>query len=267
MRGHFFCHHRCIFIFAIAYLFISHPALADNNEITKTTATKGIGWTIVLSSLSSEETFIYNESRAARRFSPASTFKILNTLVSLEEKAVPEKEGLMKWDGHQYDIQDWNQNQTLKSAFRHSCVWYFQALARRVGVEKYRDYLHRTAYGELREPFDATSFWLDDSLQISAIEQVEFLRNVYQRAFPFSVSNYETLRQIMLVESGPTFTIWAKSGWVSSVTPQIGWYVGYVETTTDVWFFALNMDILSEEELPMRQQLTKAILQKKGIIK
>ncbi len=63
-------------------------------------------WTIVLSSLSSEETFIHDESRAARRFSPASTFKILNTLVSLEEKAVPENEGLMRWDGHQYDFPD-----------------------------------------------------------------------------------------------------------------------------------------------------------------
>jgi beta-lactamase class D len=110
----------------------------------------------------------------------------MNTLIAIEEKIISEKDEVLKWDGHIYEIPDWNHDQTLESAFKVSCVWYFQELARRVGAEKYRSYLRKSAYGELREPFDETSFWLDGSLQISAIEQINFLKKVYLRTLPFS---------------------------------------------------------------------------------
>ncbi|MDD1615964.1 MAG: beta-lactamase, partial [Methylococcaceae bacterium NSP1-2] len=173
---------------------------------------------------------------------------------------------VLKWDGHVYDLPDWNRDQTLESAFKVSCVWCYQQLARQVGAEKYRNYLHQVAYGELHEPFEETTFWLDGSLVIGAIEQVEFLKKVYQRTLPFSTSSYETLQQIMLVEKTPTFTIHAKTGWATRVMPQIGWYVGYVETSNEVWFFATNLEVRHEKDLPMRQKLTREALQKKGVI-
>lgn len=101
---------------------------------------------------------------------------------------------MLKGDGRTYEFPDWNRDQTLESAFKMSCVWCFQELDRRVGAEKYRNYLRKSAYGELREPFEETTFWLDGSLAISAIEQVEFLKKVYQRSLPFSPSSYETLQ-------------------------------------------------------------------------
>ncbi|MDD1609842.1 MAG: class D beta-lactamase [Methylococcaceae bacterium] len=221
---------------------------------------------IIFSLLFSAQTFIHNESHANRRFSTASTFKILNTLIALEEKAISGKDDVLKWDGHVYDLPDWNRDQTLESAFKVSCVWCYQQLARQVGAEKYRNYLHQVAYGELHEPFEETTFWLDGSLVIGAIEQVEFLKKVYQRTLPFSTSSYETLQQIMLVEKTPTFTIHAKTGWATRVMPQIGWYVGYVETSNEVWFFATNLEVRHEKDLPMRQKLTREALQKKGVI-
>ncbi|NTW50831.1 MAG: class D beta-lactamase, partial [Chlorobiales bacterium] len=225
-----------------------------------------IDGTVVISSLHGGQTFVYNAPRANHRFPTASTFKILNALISLEEKVILGKDDVLKWNGHTYDFQDWNRDQTLESAFKVSCVWYFQELARRVGAEKYRNYLQKSAYGALREPFEETTFWLDGSLEISAIEQVEFLKKVYQHTLPFSESSYETLRQIMLVEKTPTYTMRAKTGWATRVTPQVGWYVGYVETANEVWFFATNIDTRDEKDLPLRQKLTRQALQEKGII-
>jgi len=173
---------------------------------------------------------------------------------------------VLKWNGHTYDLPDWNHDQTLESAFKVSCVWCFQELARRVGAEKYRKYLRKSDYGELREPFVETTFWLDGSLQISAIEQVSFLKKVYLRTLPFSAPSYETLRQIMLVEQTPAFTIRAKTGWAARVKPQVGWYVGYVETPKDVWFFATNIEVRDEKDLPLRPNLTREALQAKGVI-
>ncbi|MEJ2406606.1 MAG: class D beta-lactamase [Candidatus Thiodiazotropha sp.] len=254
--------------FLISLVFLgSSSVVAEDQVLAKLFSKQGLEGTIVLSSLHNAQTFIHNNLRANQRFPAASTFKILNTLIALEETVVSGKDEVLKWDGHQYDFSDWNHDQTLESAFKVSCVWCFQKLARQIGAEKYRSYLHTSAYGELREPFDKTTFWLDGALQISALEQVEFLKNVYLRAHPFSASSFDTLRQIMLVETTPDYSLWAKTGWSARVDPQIGWYVGYVETPKDVWFFAMNIEIREKGDLPLRQKLTRDAFLAKGVIK
>jgi len=253
-------------LITFAALLLSLPANAEDPALAGIFGRHGIDGTIVLSSLRSEHAYIHNDPRANRRFPTASTFKILNTLISLEEDAISGKDDVLKWDGHVHEFPDWNRDQTLQSAFKVSCVWCYQELARRVGAEKYRNYLRKLGYGDLREPFEETTFWLDGSLAVSATEQVEFLRKVYLRAFPFRPSSYETLRQIMLVEQTPSFTMRAKTGWATRSGPQVGWYVGYVETPGDVWFFATNLEVRDEKDLPLRQQLTREALRAKGVI-
>lgn len=240
--------------------------MAEDKEIANLFSQEGVTGTIVIASLHSGQTFIHNDLRANHRFTSASTFKILNTLISLEEKVISGKDDVFKWDGHIYSISDWNHDQTLESAFKVSCVWCFQELARRVGIKKYQSYLLESVYGELHEPFDGETFWLDGSLKISAMEQVEFLKKVYQRTLPFSKSSYETLYQIMLVEQTADFSIRAKTGLAGRSKPKIGWYVGYVETSKDVWFFATNIDIDKEKNLYLRLKLTREVLHKKGVI-
>lgn len=247
-------------------LLLPVPATAEDQALAELFSRQGVEATMVVSSLRQDRTFVHNDTRAAQRFPVASTFKILNTLISLEEKAIAGKDDVLKWDGQLHDIADWNRDHTLESAFRVSCVWCYQELARRVGAEKYRSYLHETAYGELAEPFRETTFWLDGSLQISAMEQVGFLKKLYRRQLPFSAASYETLGQIMLVDRTPAFALWAKTGWATSTNPRVGWYVGYVETPGDVWFFAMNMVAPELKDLPLRQQLTREALRAKGII-
>ena len=256
---------NCAFPFVLA-LFGSSHAAAEDADMARLFAELGVNGTVVVESLDGGQRFVHNDARAARRFAVASTFKIFNTLIALEEHAIAGKDAVLKWDGQVREFPDWNRDQTLESAFRVSCVWCFQDLARKVGGEKYRMYLRQAGYGELREPFDETTFWLDGSLQISALEQVAFLKKVYRQTLPFSAASYETLRQIMLVERTPRFTLRAKTGWAARMTPQTGWYVGYVETAADVWFFATNLDVGAEADLPLRQQLTRGVLMQKGII-
>jgi beta-lactamase class D len=254
-----------LFITFFVLLFSAQTA-AEDQAIATLFARRGLEGTIVISALHSGHIFIHNDTRANHRFTTASTFKIMNALIALEEKAISGKDDVFKWDYHIYAIPDWNRDQTLESAFKVSCVWCFQELARRVGAEKYRSYLRESAYGELHEPFQETTFWLDGSLVISAIEQVDFLKKVYQRTLPFRTSSYDTLRQIMRVEQSPAFTMFAKTGLAGKSKPQIGWYVGYVETAKDVWFFAMNIGIRDEKDLPLRQKLTREALQTKGVI-
>lgn len=256
-----------IFFTLILSMLISLQVFAGDRELADLFAGNGVEGTMVIRSLSTGRSFIHNCRRARSRVSPASTFKIFNTLIALEEGAVSENENLLRWDGRHYEFPDWNRDQNLESAFRVSCVWYYREMARRVGAEKYRSYLQREGYGRLREPFDPTAFWLDGSLAVSPHEQVDFLGKVCRREMPFGASAYETLEKIMIAETNPRYTVRAKTGWASRVRPQVGWYVGYVESGADVWVFALNIDIRSEAELPLRKSLAFDALRLKGIIR
>jgi beta-lactamase class D len=187
--------------------FLPIQVFAEDEEIAKIFAQYGVEGTIIISTLTSNQKFTHNDMRANKRFSPASTFEIPNTLISLESKAILGKDDLFKWDGTQYDFPDWNHDQTLASAFKVSCVWCYQALAKRVGTERYENYLNVLGYGELHKPFEVTMFWLNDSLKISAIEQLEFLKKLYQRTLPFRSNAYETLKEIMQVENAQFYVI------------------------------------------------------------
>lgn len=254
------------FLLICCLLLQSSAALAEDAALTAIFSQHQVSGTLVISSLNTRQTFIHNDVRAARRLPVASTFKIMNTLIALEEKAIAGKTDVLKWDGKQHEFPDWNHDQTLESAFKVSCVWCYQMLAHKVGAEKYLDYLHQCNYGGLKEPFETTRFWLDGALQISALEQVDFLKKVITRTLPFSTSSYETLRDIMLVEQTAHHTLRAKTGWARVANPQVGWYVGYVETANDVWIFAGNIDVNRDGDLPLRQQVTRAALKAKGVI-
>ena len=239
---------------------------AEDPEIAALFAEAGVQGTLVLARLDGQEVILHNAARAAQRLPVASTFKVFNTLIALEEGAISGIDEVMPWDGHQYAYPDWNQDQTLKSAFAVSCVWCYQRLAERIGAERYRTHLAQADYGRLDEPFVTTAFWLDGSLTISAQEQVRFLRQVIERRLPYRAQTYAGLHAIMLAEEGRDSRLYAKTGWAARATPPIGWYVGYVETAEATWIFALNINIRDETDLPLRPSLTRASLQAKGII-
>ena len=96
------------------------PSLAAARDavLAELFARKNIEGTLVLSSLQSEQTFVHNDERSNRRFAVASTFKILHSLIALEEKVATGKDHVIRWNGKRHEFSDWNRDQTLESAFR-----------------------------------------------------------------------------------------------------------------------------------------------------
>ncbi|SDG31871.1 beta-lactamase class D [Pseudomonas benzenivorans] len=253
-------------LLAIALLCCPALAHAEDAAIARLFEASGIDGTLLIESAKTGRRFVHNQTRARQAFTAASTFKVLNTLIALEERAIAGKDGVFTWDGTQYEIAEWNRDQTLEHAFKVSCVWCYQQLARRVGAEKYPTYIRQAGFGQLHQPFDGVRFWLDGTLTISAEQQVAFLKRVAERQLPFKTSGYDTLRAIMLAEKTPSYRLYGKTGWAAGSTPQVGWYVGYVQTADDLWLFALNLDTRSTADLPVRQQLVMQALRAKGIL-
>lgn len=243
------------------------PTPSEDPEMARLFAAAGVEGTLVIASADGRQSYVHNGRRAARRYPAASTFKILNSLIALEEGVISGAEDRLQWDGTRHNFESWNRDQTLRSAFQVSCVWCYQELARRIGPARYRHHLRQAGYGELREPFELTRFWLDGSLRVSALDQIELLRRITRRSLPYRPQSYDTLRQVMLVESGPEvaypYELRAKTGWATISSPEIGWYVGYAESRGRVWLFALNIDLRSEADLPLRLKLAWAALDSK----
>ena len=108
--------------------------------------TRGLEGTVVLRSLKTGKEHVYNAKRSAERLCPASTFKIPNTLISLQEKAAGA-DMMFRWDGTERSVPAWNKDMNLDDAFQSSCVWCYQELARKVGRTVYARYLKEMGYG------------------------------------------------------------------------------------------------------------------------
>ena len=56
-----------------------------------------------------------------------------------------------------------------------SVNWYFQSLDEQLGAVSVQAYLHKIGYGNEDLNSDFSSYWMEASLKISPIEQVELL--------------------------------------------------------------------------------------------
>jgi beta-lactamase class D len=211
----------------------------------------------------------YNPERCAERFIPASTFKIMNSLIGLETGVIPDENYVIPWDGTQYAIPSWNQNHTLKTAILNSVVWYYQELARRVGKERIQSYVDAAGYGNKDISGQIDTFWLEGGLRISADEQVEFLKRLYQDELPFSTRSVNIVKAILVLEKADSFQLSGKTGSVQRLTPHEGWFVGYLETKGNVYVFATNFESTSSNGLAngeTARKMSRSILQGLGLL-
>lgn len=191
----------------------------------------------------------YNESQFKQPFTPASTFKICNSLIGLETGVIKDENFIIPWDSVKRRIQSWNQDQDLKTAFKNSTVWYYQELARRVGSEKMKYWLDKSNYGNADTSGGIDQFWLDGGLRISPEQQIDFLRRLYENKLPFSKRSIDIVKSIMKAKETPEYVVRAKTGWGSQDGLNVGWYVGYVQTKDNVYYF-VNCIQTKEEDNP-----------------
>jgi beta-lactamase class D len=216
----------------------------------------------VLYDLNNDHYSRYNPERCAERFLPASTFKILNSLIGLETGVIPDENYVIKWDGTQYENSAWNQDHTLKTAIQNSVVWYYQELARRVGTEKMQYYVDAVGYGNKDITGKTDTFWLTGALRISANEQVELLKRLYHDDLPFSQRSMKIVKEILVLENTNTYRLIGKTGSGLVGTSYIGWFVGYVEEKDTVYFFVTNIESSSSEADGVKaKEITRDILQ------
>lgn len=229
---------------------------------------KGYDAAFVLYDYNNQKFVKHNSERCGERFLPASTFKIPNSLIGLETGVIKDAEFVIPWDSVKTWNPAWNKDHTLRSAVQTSCVPYFRELARRAGREKSQYYLNIFDYGNKTIGEKEDFYWLDNTLKISADEQIQFIKKLYENKLPVSQRSVDIVKEIIIIDSKDNYILRAKTGGGEKENGKfIGWYVGYLETKEDIYLFALNIDADTFEEMaPLRKELTMKVFRHMELI-
>lgn len=208
-----------------------------------------------------------NRTRAEQRISPASTFKIANALIGLSLGAVRSVDEVIPYTGDANPfMREWLEPMGLRGAMKVSNVPLYQELARRIGLQRMGEAIARLGYGNQQIGTNVTTFWLRGPLAISAVEQTRFLSSVAHRTLPFPDQAQRQVAEITRVDSGPGWSLHAKTGWQNAPGAGVGWWVGWVQRGKQITPFALNIAMAGAADVPKREQLGRSSLQALGIL-
>jgi beta-lactamase class D len=210
---------------------------------------------------------VYNMALDTSRFLPASTFKIVNSLIGLEIGRITDEKMVIKWDGVKRQVGDWNQDLSMEQAFKLSAVPYYQEVARRIGRDTMQQWLDSLHYGNMKIGNQIDSFWLDNSLKISPDEQLGLVKRLYFDQLPFQKRTQQLVRDVMVQENNTLYTLCYKTGWgYDENSNAIGWVVGWIEENRHPYFFVTlvkspdrNLDMPT-----VRLNITRGILKQMG---
>ena len=222
----------------------------------------------VLYDLGNDAWSIHDIEHATLRVAPDSTYKIYDALFGLEEGVITPEDSFIAWNGENYPFEAWNADQTLQSAMASSVNWYFQSVDEQLGTTSVYDYIKEIGYGNKNMSGDFSTYWMESSLKISPIEQVELLTQLQNNNFGFAPENINAVKDSICLSSSDAGTFYGKTG-TGRVDGQDvnGWFIGYIETADNTYFFATNIGADSDATGGNATEITMSILSDMNIWK
>lgn len=240
-------------ILLLALVILGSAAAGNDGALRSLFSERGLDGCIVIYDAARERWIYSDESKAKIGTIPASTFKILNSLIALREGAIDENEYL-RWDGVDkrfkgQSVKSWNSDMNLEWAFRNSAVWFYVELSKRIPRSVYGRYLQACGYGNLDLSEGGDDFWNYGPMKVTPQNQVEFLVRLRARDLPFAEKDIDLIKALMVMASNDSYTLSGKSGWGIQGGADIGWLVGYLEKGHEVYFFATRI-IADSKDVP-----------------
>ncbi len=221
---------------------------------------------------------VYNLGRFKdSAYLPASTFKIVNSLIGIETGRIVDEKRVIKWDGvirkfpNGSIAGDWNQDLTMAQAFKFSAVPYYQQVARLIGKDTMQHWLDTLGYGSRYQKTKISkidTFWLDNSVRVTADEQLGLVKKLYFDQLPFQKRSMRIVKELMVQEQNSNYTLAYKTGWGYRENGNaLGWMAGWIIENQHPYFFALNLEGGHNLNMqPVRMNILKGILKKLGFL-
>ena len=233
----------------------------------------GYEGSFVLYDLNGDTWKVYDMEQATLRTAPNSTYKIYDALFGLEEGVIAPDDSFMAWDGTNHPFEAWNGNQDLLSAMQSSVNWYFEEIDKQIGSSAIQDYIQKIGYGNEIVNANLSTYWMQDTLKISPVEQVELLTALHNNRFDFAPENINAVKNSICLFSSENFSSEGKNFYGKTGTGRIdgqdvnGWFVGLLETTGNTYFFATNIQAAENATGSKASEISLSILSHMGIWK
>lgn len=257
---------------AIGFAACSPNNVAIDNSLKKFFDENNVQGTFGLYNNASGKFTIYNLQRFKdSAYLPASTFKIVNSLIGLETGEITDEKMVIKWDGVKRNVPGWNQDLTMEQAFKLSAVPYYQEVARRIGKDTLQFWLDSLGYASRYKKAvinKTDTFWLDNSVKITADEQLGLVKKLYFDQLPFQKRSMRVVKEVMQMEKNANYTLCYKTGMGFLENGRLlGWIIGWVEENRHPYFFALNLDGAPDVNMSaVRLNILKGILKHLGYL-
>ncbi|WP_421912799.1 class D beta-lactamase [Mesorhizobium sp.] len=198
--------------------------------------------TVILDAASGKT--LYQDGVCDQRFSPASTFKVPLSLIGYDAGILGD-EHTPTWDYKpEFNAVKRDQKAVDPTIWeRDSIIWFSREITRRLGEKNFAGYVSKFDYGNNDVSGNPgkndglTHSWVNSSLKITPIEQVNFLRRLLDRKLPVSAKAYDMTKAII-----PTFQAgdWSVQGKTGSTrlrndadkvqdNRSLGWFVGWAK--------------------------------------
>lgn len=219
-------------------------------------------------------TVITQEGECRIRHTPCSTFKIAISLMGYNEGILlDEIQPELPFQADYIDTYEtWRQPHNPTTWFKNSCVWFSQVITKKLGFNKFTNYLAKFNYGNQDASGNKntnnglTNCWLSSSLKISPLEQMEFLEKLATNQLTISQVAQEFTSKIMYIETlSNGWKLYGKTGGGYGVdstglidrNKNIGWFVGWIEKDRQKIIFVNYLEGIHQNNLsmPMRAKI------------
>ncbi len=199
---------------------------------------------------------MYNGDLAVTRSSPCSTFKIISSLIALENGILEPEDSTREWSGEIFWNEDWNKDIDFNEAFRTSCVWYYRQVIDDIGKDMMQKELNKLQYGNCdisdwegrlntnNNNRALTGFWIESSLMVSPKEQAEVMERIFGENSAYSEETQNELKQVMLVpeQDRADISIYGKTGMGKAEGVVVdAWFTGFAESTERKIYFCVHL--------------------------
>jgi len=225
--------HRRPFIVVVSLLF----AVLGTATVSRA-ASADVECTLIVDAGSGE--MLHRDGVCDRRFSPASTFKVPLGVMGYDARVLSD-ENTPAWDYKPEFKAVKRDHKTVDPTIweRDSVLWYSREITRRLGAEKFAAYVSAFSYGNADvsgtpgKTDSLTGSWVDSSLTIAPVEQIDFLRRLLDGKLPVSAKAHDMTIAILPEFQAGEWSVQGKTGSTrmrkgsGTDNRAIGWFVGW----------------------------------------
>jgi beta-lactamase class D len=172
------------------------------------------------------------------RYAPGATFDIFNSLVALETGVVTDEKMPIPVAVPNAPDSNAAAQVNIVEAFKKNNTPATAYITQKIGTAKMQFWIDSIGYGNKNIGEGTANFWQNNTLTISADEQLGFMKRLYFDLLPFRKSVQLSVREMMSQINNSVYAINYKTATVKDKSNNdIQWVTGWIEENRHVYFF------------------------------